>query len=337
MNAVTYAPHPSSFDEGEFIAETIARFLEMGLTPHDIAIIYRTNRQSRAIEDSLIAHSIPYRIIGQAGFWARFYPRTIVGAFMLAAATKVDCLTADDLRGAIIACIDKPNRFLGKRTAEYAASINPADPVTGLNGCRLNARQRPSRESFIESILEARERIGTDPIADIISDLADHLGISNWLRESPAEDSDTPESNGDGQYPILTEIKTAMAEYGTDANAFLDYVKGQSASAAKSEDIPVDDGKVTLLTIHRAKGLEWDAVIVPGLVEGTLPHKMATTNSEIEEERRIAYVAFSRARCYLVVTTSNDSPALAGENGLEGISRFVGEADLDKYRLEVAA
>lgn len=331
-NSVSYATFNGQGEEGDFIALAIKSFLDKGVKPNDIAIIYRTNRQSRAIEDGCLRQGVPYRIIGQAGFWARFYPRVIVSAFMLAAATKVDCLSNDDLAAAIAECIDKPNRFLGKRAAETAAYLDPSDPLSGLSRAKMNRRQLPNRDAFQDALYAARKRIGVDPVASIMADLADALGLTEWLKSAAGEDDATPESNGDGQLPILVEVMRAMEEYGTDATAFLTYVKGQTHSAAKAEDIATDQGKVTMLTIHRSKGLQWPVVFVPGMIESIMPHKMAADAKAIEEERRIAYVGMSRAESFLIVTSPSTFPC---EPGVESISRFVTEAGLPAYTIEI--
>lgn len=328
---VTYASFDSLRDEGDFIAQQISELIEAGFAPNDIAVIYRTNRQSRAIEDGCIAFGVPYRIIGQTGFWGRFYPKTLVSAFMLAAAGVVDSLTNEDLANAIYACIDTPNRYLGKRTAEYAAKVNPGDPTSGLSGCKLNRRQYASRDMFQEAIYAARKLMTDGELSSVImQSLADNLGMSQWLKDAAGEDDATPESNGDGQYPILVEVMRAMDEFATPAE-FLNYVKGQTTSAAKPEDISKDEGKVTLLTIHRSKGLQWPVVFVPGLVEGTAPHKMAADDKAIQEERRIMYVAFTRAMRHLIVTSPEVTPC---DPGISGISRFVYESGLIDYTYE---
>lgn len=325
MEPLTYKACDSQIDEGDFIAEMIKELLEVGEKPCNIVVIYRANRQSRAIEDAIRGRSIPYQIVGTSGFWSRFYPRLVVSAFMLAAATIYQISDAA-LAKAIKHTIDKPNRFLGSKTADKAIYFNPSDPIYGLDRCKLSVRQKPSRDAFQKAILDARQELkeGND-FAITVRNLCDNLGITQFLKDAPSEDADTPDSNGDGQLPILLEVLDAMADYGEDVQGFINYVTEQMESKVTSDEIGVDNGKVTLMTIHRSKGLQWPIVFVPGFAEDMLPHKMADESS-MEEERRIAYVAITRAERVLIMTSPTTEPT--NKDSRSGISRFVGEAGL---------
>ena len=146
-----------------------------------------------------------------------------------------------------------------------------------------------------------------------------------WLRDQAGDDDDTPETNGNGSLPIVDDVAVAGAEWGNDLAGFIGWVMEQEAVTGKASDLrgENEDDAVTVLSIHRSKGLEWPVVFVSGCSEGLMPHKLAATAQEVEEERRMAYVAFTRAEQALFVSSTS---IYAGK--VAGISPFVLESGL---------
>lgn len=293
----------SEHQEARFIAEEIDRLGDSdGVRPGDVAVFYRTNAQSRALEEVLVRVGIPYKVVGGTRFYERKEIKDAL-AYLRAVANPDDAVNLRRI-------LNVPKRGLGERAEamlaahaererisfggaiEHAAAPDGAAPeVLGLA-----TRGRTQVRGFHELMTGLRDMLaaGAGP-AEILDAALDRSGYLAELRASEDPQDATRVEN-------LAELHAVAAEFSQsdpegDLGDFLERV----ALVADSDQIPDDDaenqGQVTLMTVHTAKGLEFPVVFVTGLEDGTFPHQRSLTDEdELAEERRLAYVALTRAR-----------------------------------------
>lgn len=313
--AVNYQVYLDENEEGYEVGCKIKSLIESGENPEDIAVIYRMNKQSRAIEDALVSGGVDYQIIGSSGFYNRSEVKTIVGYLQVAAGM-------DENLDALSYIVNKPTRYLGAafvRDVRNTSGVNIANRIRNAVSKRYQEKGAFALARIIE---QGQQMIDSNMLpGDIIQLMADAAGLQEWL------DSQLPDSDDDSasQSGWIDEIVAAANKFET-ATEFLTHVaKQQSASNAADSN-----GKVTLLTGHRAKGLEWKHVFVIGLSRGIVPHYFAVMPEDIEEERRWTYVSITRAMDYLYMSSTmvyNLKPS--------GPSEFIGDMVLEIATQEV--
>lgn len=317
---LTFAHYGDEVEEADAIATQIAALRDAGVPGASIAVLIRTNRQTRALESSFARAGFTFRIIGAPSFWSRYQTQAITSYLkvLLAIGSKVG-------EEALATAISTPARFIGSKTCWAAAQASPDDPFRGLATCRIYPKQQANAKAFTALINKYRAQVGQVPVIDLIRDIVEESGVGAWLRDQAGDDDDTPETNGNGSLPIVDDVAVAGAEWGNDLAGFIAWVMEQEAVTGKASDLrnENEDDAVTVLSIHRSKGLEWPVVFVSGCSEGLMPHKLAATAQEVEEERRMAYVAFTRAEQALFVSSTS---IYAGKPA--GISPFVLESGL---------
>ncbi|MFA7267180.1 MAG: 3'-5' exonuclease, partial [Candidatus Nanopelagicales bacterium] len=265
----------------------------------DIAVFYRTNAQSRAVEEVFIRLGLPYRVVGGVRFYERKEVRDIV-AYLRALVNPHDDV-------AFRRIINTPRRGIGdtaqagvdalakRERISFAEALRRIDDTSGLA-----ARSLKSIHGFVAMMdhLSKEMRAGLGA-ADLVHEILDRSGYLATLKDSRDPQDEARVEN-------LVELETVAAEFerdypGTSLEDFLERV----SLVADADEIPDSDGGVvTLMTLHTAKGLEFPVVFLTGLEEGIFPHQRATDRDEMEEERRLAYVGITRAREVLYVSRS---------------------------------
>jgi DNA helicase-2/ATP-dependent DNA helicase PcrA len=276
----------------------------------DFAILYRINSYSRAFEQALAEAQIPYTVIGSKGFFGRMEVTDILSYLRLI----VDPKDAFSLRR----IVNRPTRYLGRAfcdQVEEAARTHGTDLLAALTWpTRISNRQRDAAWRLGISLNKIREMLG-DSITAAIRYIRSSVGYDSWLlREegSGGRDEDRIEN--------LNELEQVAGRFGADLSALLAFVDQQLAKSSSDSN---DPDKVQLMTVHRSKGLEWPVVFVVGMSDEILPHRRCLDRESLEEERRLAYVAFTRARDELYVSSVREW------QGKElGPSRFLAEAGL---------
>ncbi|WP_148239379.1 DNA helicase PcrA [Ruania zhangjianzhongii] len=288
-------------EEARYIATEIDRLVDAGkIVPGEVAIFYRTNAQSRALEEVLIRVGLPYKVVGGTRFYERREIKDAI-AYLRAVINPDDSVS-------IRRILNVPKRGLGDRAEamlaahaereriSFGAAVDDHENVLGLA-----TRSMANVQSFAEMITGLRELAEGDATPAEVLDAA--LDRSGYLAELRASNDPQDASRVEN----LAELHAVAAEFTTaepdgDLGAFLERV----ALVADADQIPEnDDGKgmVTLMTVHTAKGLEFPVVFVTGLEDGTFPHQRSLADSsELAEERRLAYVALTRARERLYLT-----------------------------------
>ena len=273
----------SETDEAEKVVTEIRDLVEGGpFAYRDIAVLYRANSQSRSMEEALSKQDIPYRIESEASFYHRYEVGVLLQYMQL-----VDAPDTFDADEAVKAIINAPNRYVARRFIQqletYAESndlhLYPALKVMPPPGGNIDHGACAFTE-LIDDLIRERSLLGP---AGLIERIRSILDFDRRLVEELAEPVDVPLES-------LDQLQMAAGRY-KHLHEFLEY-----ADAVRNSNGTDEEG-VTLSTIHKAKGLEFAVVFVIGMVEGVMPN----VNGDLEEERRIAFVAMSRAmqRLYL--------------------------------------
>jgi len=282
--------------EAELVVSEIRSLIQAGTLPGEIAILYRTNAQSRAFEDKLVRANIPYTIVGSAGFYARKEVRDIVAYLRV---VHDPDRNDEDLKR----IINVPSRFIGRATIQEVEQHAIRYGVTLWEVLQnppssLKPYQQRNISDFVRVIEYLRRE--TAPPSTIIQMVREATEYDDWLkREEGGDDGENTRIEN------LNELQHAASRY-SDLSDFLDFVammESRSAQADESKD------RVQLMTIHRSKGLEFPAVFLVGLVNGLLPHKNSIQYVDgmilpqsCAEERRLCYVGMTRAKDLLYLS-----------------------------------
>ncbi|HEV2544203.1 MAG TPA: UvrD-helicase domain-containing protein [Methylobacterium sp.] len=278
-------------EEARRIGEEIENLQRRGTRLDDVAILVRAQFQTRELEDRFIAIGLPYRIVG--GF--RFYERAEIRDAL--AYLRVIAQPADDL--AFERIVNTPKRGLGDKALAKIHGFARASGVPLLSAAaqildtdELTPQSRRSLGHLVGDFARWRSRLDELPHPELARLVLDESGYTAMLQADRSAESA-------GRLENLTELTRAMEEYET-LGAFLEHV-----SLVMENDAERDVEKVTIMTIHAAKGLEFDSVFLAGWEEGVFPSQRALDeggNASLEEERRLAYVAITRARrkCFIV-------------------------------------
>lgn len=309
---------PISLDqEAEIVVSGIRHDVKNGGKYSDSAILFRTNAQSRSLEEELIKHSIPYQILGAQNF----YERREIKALLSYLRTGVD-YRIDEYRR----CINAPFRFIGAKTLgkidDALAGGNSLNDVLAAiqeASYAVTRRQRESLE-FVSKLfvdIDQRDSDSESP-GEILEWLVDKIGYLDWLVKDQGEESlDTSHVAN-----VKELIRVAKKfESTTSFLAFIDLMIKKS-QMARSDRRPE---KVLLMTVHRSKGLEWPSVYIVGVAEKIFPHARA----DLEEERRLFYVAITRAESSCCITSPQTMAGKTGVMSLD-VSRFVEEAGINE-------
>jgi len=330
----------SEADEANFVVEEIDRLRDTaGYHYGDIAVFYRTNAQARAVEDMFVRSGIPYRVIGGTRFYERREIKDAL-AYLHAVVNPDDTVS-------IRRVLNMPKRGLGDRAEEAVASHaarfgisfgaaleDVAHPGERGEVSGLTARARSSIGDFV-AILEkgrAMAEAGDAP-ADVLDEVLDEAGYLEMLRASDDPQDESRLENLAELHSVAAEFRTADPE-GTLAD-WLDQISLVSDSDQLA-DGEYGEGETTLMTVHTAKGLEFPVVFVTGLEDGTFPHMRSMDDpAELAEERRLAYVALTRARQRLYLTRAATRAAWGAPQEFPP-SRFLEEipAELVEWRRE---
>lgn len=334
-------------DEGRWIASEIEHQHGEGMSYNQIAVFYRTNAQSRMLEDMLMRAGVPYRLIGGT----RFFDRTEIRDVMAYLNLVVN--PANDVAAHRV--INVPKRGIGKTTVEHIDYVARETGITFLQAAELciaddqiRSATRKAIAEFVALIHEAQGYAGD--LRKVVEAIVDKAGL---IRVLEAENSD----DAAGRIENIQELFGVVDEYAQthdDADALFEPPTAEDALEANDEppvrtfqanslpdfvewvtlrtdmDTVAEDGEaITMMTIHAAKGLEFDCVFVAGMEESLFPHGNSSQDSQgLEEERRLAYVAITRARKKLYLTNAF-TRQIFGQSSANPPSRFIGEIPLE--------
>lgn len=334
-------------DEGRWIASEIEHQHGEGISYNQIAVFYRTNAQSRMLEDMLMRAGVPYRLIGGTRFFDRAEIRDVM-AYLNLVVNPANDVAAHRV-------INVPKRGIGKTTVEHIDYVARETGITFLQAAELciaddqiRSATRKAIAEFVALIHEAQGYAGD--LRKVVEAIVDKAGL---IRVLEAENSD----DAAGRIENIQELFGVVDEYAQthdDADALFEPPTAEGAPEADDEppvrtfqanslpdfvewvtlrtdmDTVAEDGEaITMMTIHAAKGLEFDCVFVAGMEESLFPHGNSSQDSQgLEEERRLAYVAITRARKKLYLTNAF-TRQIFGQSSANPPSRFISEIPLE--------
>lgn len=298
------------------IIDEIKKLYNQGYDYKDIGILYRTNGQSRLLEEVFLKENIPYNVVGAYYFYQRKEIKDLLSYLKLINNQN------DDI--ALRRVINEPKRGIGEKAIE-----NLSNEATRLGSSMFDAISKGRELAFKDLILDMIKAQDNLSLTEFIDYVIDKSGMKESLTSEKSLENDLRLDN-------LEEFKsvTASFEERTGSVNLSDFLEEISLVADISEHKEEKDA-VTLMTIHSAKGLEFDCVFLCGMEEGIFPHQNSfESDAEIEEERRLCYVGITRARKVLYLTNAH-SRILYGREQVNPPSRFIKEIDKDLLDVKV--
>ena len=295
-------------DESNYVIKEVKKLLDEGISPKEICILYRANAQSRTVEDAFLRNNISYRVVGSFAFYSRKEIKDLVAYLKLINNPK------DDV--SLLRIINYPKRGIGLKSIENleleASNSNKSLFESISSGKEL------AFKNIIEDLIKAKE---TMSLTDFIDLVLNKSGIKSDLENEKTLEADIRLEN-------LEEFKsiTKSVEENDGIASLSDFLDELSlVSDVNDQKSESNDDKVSLMTIHSVKGLEFDYVFIVGVEEGLFPHINSMESlDELEEERRLAYVAITRAKKKLYIINAR-SRLIYGKVDSNVPSRFIAE------------
>lgn len=295
-------------DESLYVVKQINELLDSGCKLNEIAILYRTNAQSRTIEERLLRENIPYKVIGSFYFYNRREIKDLISYL------KLIYNTYDDT--SLLRVINVPKRGIGEKTIQ-----NLTEKANIGNKCLYDTIES-GKELIFKNVIEKIKKESEDcSLTDLIDLILNETGMKTELLKDKSLESEIRLENLE-EFKSIT--KNFEEKYGIiSLDEFLDEISLVSDVEEHKNDTDV----VTLMTVHSAKGLEFDNVLIVGMEEGIFPHfNSLMDQSQIEEERRLCYVAVTRAKKNLWLINAKKR-LLYGKDNYNPPSRFLTEID----------
>ncbi len=325
-NRIHFRAFDNAYQEAEYIAGDIKRKKrELVNDYRECAVLYRTNAQSRLLEESFIALNIPYNVVGGVNFYARKEIKDIL-AYLKTIDNGKDDLAVKRIinvprRGIGASSITKIQEYADQKGLSFYEALLQVDEIPTLGKSKSADKLR----DFATMIRMFRTKLQYSSLEDLITDVIETTGYVRELEESDEEDARDRIDNIDEFITKLVSFEMERENLGEEVtlSAFLEEV----ALVADIDAVAKDDNRVLLMTLHSAKGLEFSSVYLSGLEDGIFPSYMTITSDdpeEIEEERRLAYVGITRAKEDLTITYAK-ARMIRGETQYNTVSRFVTE------------
>ena len=322
----------SEHDEAAFVGREIDRLGDEGAArPGDVAVFYRTNAQSRALEEVFIRIGLPYKVVGGTKFYERREIRDVL------AYLRVVANPADDV--SLRRILNVPKRGIGDRAEAYVSAFAEAERIT-FGAALRRAAEIPGMAGRSANAVAAFVQV-LDDLAAVVDSGASVAELMRAILERSgylAELQDSTDPQDEVRVENLAEFEAVAAEFTRDNpdGTLADFLE-RVALVADADEIPEGEdheGVVTLMTLHTAKGLEFPVVFLTGMEDGIFPHMRAMTDPfELSEERRLAYVGITRARERLYVTRAISRSAW-GAPSYNPESRFLADLPAELVRWE---
>ena len=303
--------------EARYVAGEIERHVDSGGSRDDVAVFYRANAQSRVLEDTLVRYGVGYQVIGGTRFYERAEVKDAL-AYLTLLVNPHDVVSFGRI-------VNSPRRGIGQtsqaRIASHASTMGEPifdvalspEEVPGLGAAAIKAVGR-----FMETMEGLRDRADESSVGDLLQAALDESGYVAAL-----EAERTIEAQG--RLENLEELVGVAREYDASSeDPSVEEFLQQISLFSEQDNLRDDEGIVTLMTLHNAKGLEYDVVFMIGLEDGVFPHSRSIEAGDIEEERRLCYVGVTRARKELYMTYAR-TRSLYGGREWNVPSRFIGE------------
>jgi len=270
-------------DEGTFVIEQINRLKKQeGLSFKDFTVLYRTNAQSRAIEESFLRYGFPYKVIGTFKFYERKEIKDLL-SYLRFLQNPLDLLSLERI-------INLPPRGLGKFSAEEYLKIEK------ISLSQFTPKKLKALENFQNLISDLRQTAKILPLSQTLKQIIEKTALRDYLRNGTEE--------GESRWENVNELFTVTKKYdpftpGEGLTAFLE----EAALLSNHDEVETEKDVANLMTLHCAKGLEFPVVFIIGCEEGLFPHSRSMLDAwQMEEERRLCYVGVTRAKQHLYLT-----------------------------------
>ncbi|HYA36257.1 MAG TPA: 3'-5' exonuclease, partial [Candidatus Binataceae bacterium] len=320
---VTYFTGMTERDEADFIAREIASITQdQKLRPADVVVFYRVNAQSRVIEEAMVRRRVPYYIVGGTRFYELREIRDLL-AYLRVLANPADALSLERMAGT-------PPRGIGAKTIEAMNEIATREKIPAFEGLgRLETassialRTAKSAGALYAWMTDLMHRAPSIGVREILEQVIAHSGYIQHLEGL---------ADGAARKQNVAELTTAAGNFDAEHAGGLQEFLERVALVSDADQVGAQGGRVSLMTLHTSKGLEYPVVFIAGMEEGLFPHQRSSDDGgEIEEERRLCYVGMTRARRLLYLTNTL-SRELYGQRGESRPSRFLGEVDSNLIR-----
>ena len=294
--------------EADFVVDEIKRLVSDGMPYQEIAVLYRTNAQSRTIEESLMKSVIPYKIVGSVYFYNRKEIKDLICYLKLIYNEKDD--------NSLKRIINVPKRKIGLKTIEAIEEKAMQQEIS-----MFDAISSSKELNFKKLILEFKEASLKLTLTELVDLVLEKSGLKSEYDPNLIEDEIRLEN--------LEEFKSITKRFEEEEDGTLESFIENITLVSDMNEHKESSDQVTLMTVHSAKGLEFDAIFIIGLEEGIFPHINSLMNpEELEEERRLCYVAITRARKKLYLINAR-SRMLFGKESANPQSRFISEIGED--------
>ncbi len=324
---VTIAEHDDEHAEARYVASEVERLVtEEGIGRDEIAVFYRVNAQSRVLEDTLVRFEIPYQVIGGTKFYERAEIKDAV-AYLSLLANPADAVSFARI-------VNAPRRGIGETTqARLLSHANTTgqdiwevfaapEAAPGLGAAALKAVSR-----FADVMRGLRERVegaGSPPVAELLEAVLSESGYLDALRAERTIEAEGRIENLEELVSVAGEFDANREVEGESEVSPLEEFLAQISLYTDQDSLREDESLCTLMTLHNAKGLEYQAVFMIGCEEGVFPHTRSLEEGNLEEERRLCYVGVTRAKQLLFMTYARHR-SLHGGRGYNLPSRFLSE------------
>ena len=307
-NKVVIKRANDELDEAFYVANEIKKYIESGTSLNDIAVLYRTNAQSRVMEEAMLNNNIPYKVVGSFYFYNRREIKDLISYLRLIYNHQ------DDV--SLMRVINSPKRGIGDKTI-----ANLVTKANDQNTSIFEAIDGGKEQVFKDLILYLRDEADKLSLTELVETVLEKSGLKQELINEKTVESEARLENLE-EFKSIT--KSYEEKYGIiSLGEFLE----QISLVADVADYKNIDEAVTLMTIHSAKGLEFKYVFVIGMEEGIFPHNNSfSSNIDLEEERRLCYVAVTRAKEKLYLVSAKRR-MLYGMDSMNPVSRFINEID----------
>ncbi len=293
---VVFSSYEDEEHEAQAVAQQIKELAEQGTSLRDIAIFYRVNSMSRVLEEAFIDNKIPYQIVRGVEFYRRKEIRDLLAYLKI--------LVNPDDEIALMRIINTPARGIGKVTIDkvknYAAQnrISFFEALKKAENIEILSKAMKAKIAVFVNMLEQFQKDISGPVASLIERVFTESGLADSLRATGSEGQNGLENVG--------ELINAAAQYdhNTEKPSLLDYLQ-QISLFSDTDAYDASGESVALMTLHAAKGLEFENVFIVGVEEGLLPHERTNTDEdeeELEEERRLLFVGITRAKSGLYIS-----------------------------------
>lgn len=321
---IAFNVYETGYAEAEGIAFGIEKNINDGYAYNDCAILYRTNAQSRAIEEKLLGHNIPYRIYGGINFYSRKEIKDIL-AYLKTIDNGMDEIAVRRIlnvpkRGIGATSVGKIQAYADEQNIGFYEALKQAEDIPGLG------RSASKITPFTDLIRLFRAELHELSIVRLINDIIEKTGYMDYLAEN-----DSPEEVEERRANIDELIsKAATYEDGEETPTLSGFLE-EVALVADIDNMDDNNNVVSLMTLHSAKGLEFPIVYLAGMEDGLFPSYMCIDSddpSELEEERRLCYVGITRAKQKLIMSAAKVR-MVRGETHMNKVSRFISEIPVE--------